>query len=82
MIVAEVILVLLTVYAAAGLLFALLFVWRGVKRVDPNALHASIGFHLVIIPGCAALWPWMATKWIKASESPPAVGSRTAEPQM
>jgi hypothetical protein len=45
------------VYAAIGLVFALLFVTRGVSRVDPAAIGGSVGFRILIIPGTVALWP-------------------------
>lgn len=56
-------LLLVAAYAALGILFAIAFVIRGVERVDPSTHRASWGFRILILPGCAALWPWMAAKW-------------------
>ncbi len=53
-------------YAALGCLFAVAFVVRGVARVDPVAAAAPIGFRLVILPGVAALWPWLLLRWVHA----------------
>ncbi len=59
-------LVALGLYLALGLVFALPFVARGVQRLDPAAAHAPLGFRLLILPGCAALWPWLLRRWWRA----------------
>lgn len=64
---AEVVVLAVTVYAAAGLAFAVFFVWRGVGRVDPAAGSAGIGFRLVILPGVVALWPVLLRRWLTGS---------------
>lgn len=61
--VADVVLVSLAAYGATGLAFGLVFVARGVNRVDPVAAHASVGVRLLLLPGAAALWPVMLVKW-------------------
>ncbi len=53
-------------YAAAGVVFAAAFVIRGVQRVDPAAKGAPLGFRLLILPGCAALWPLLLGRWMRA----------------
>ncbi len=50
-------------YVAAGVLFAAAFVTWGVQRVDPAAKGAPLGFRLLIMPGCAALWPLLLRRW-------------------
>lgn len=57
---------LLEMYAAAGVLFALAFVGIGVTRLDSAAKGSSWGFRLMILPGAAALWPWLLARWIRA----------------
>ncbi len=61
---AEVVVLLCTVYIACGLVFAPLFAWRGLGRVDPAAKSARIGFRLIILPGTVALWPLMLRRWL------------------
>ncbi len=56
----------LGVYLAVGLVIAIPFVARGVNCVDPAAAHAPARFRLLILPGCAALWPLMLVKWLRA----------------
>ena len=53
------------VYAAIGLLFAVAFLTAGISRVDPLSKGSSIGFRLIILPGVAALWPVLLTRWIR-----------------
>ena len=52
-------------YALAGALFAVAFVTFGMQRVDSAAEHAPIGFRLIIMPGVAALWPLLLTRWLR-----------------
>jgi hypothetical protein len=52
------------VYAASGLVFGLFFVLRGVSDLDPVARGGTIGFRMLILPGAAALWPWLLLRWI------------------
>jgi hypothetical protein len=61
---------LAAIYLAAGLLFALAFVVRGVDMVDEGARHAGPGFRIIILPGAAVFWPLLLKKWnaaLKAS---------------
>jgi hypothetical protein len=58
---------LINAYAAAGLLFGILFVLRGVQTIDPAAKDSGIAFRLVILPGCAALWPVLLVRWLRPS---------------
>jgi len=63
---AEVFVAMLTWYAAAGVVFGIVFVARGVSRVDEHAAGAGLGFRLIIFPGVAALWPLLLSRWIRA----------------
>jgi len=52
-------------YSALGLLFAIVFVFRGVQRLDSEAQDSRIGFRLLITPGVAAFWPMFFFRWIR-----------------
>jgi hypothetical protein len=52
-------------YAAIGLLFAGAFLTVGISRVDPVSKGSGIGFRLIILPGVAALWPVLLTRWVR-----------------
>lgn len=54
-------------YGAIGFLFAVAFVSVGVGRVDSLAHGTGIGFRLLILPGCAALWPLLMVRWLAAT---------------
>lgn len=62
----QVILALLGFYLLMGIPFAVLFVLRGAKRIDPEADTTPIWFKLVILPASAALWPVLLKKWLIA----------------
>ena len=55
---------MLALYAAVGVLTALAFVSVGVTRVQPAAV--SLGARILILPGAAALWPYVLTRWLRA----------------
>ena len=60
------------VHAAAGALFAVALLARGLRAVDPVAADGSVGFKLLILPGVIALWPVLLRRWIASRRSPPA----------
>jgi hypothetical protein len=64
-------LILFGIYLACGLLFAVPFVWFGVKRIDPPAAHGSWGFRLLILPGAMAFWPLLLRRWMKGIQERP-----------
>lgn len=53
-------------YFAAGLAFALVFAMSGVNAVQPKAAGSGWGFRALIVPGAAALWPYLAMRWLRA----------------
>jgi hypothetical protein len=61
----------LYLYGIAGLVFAIAFVTAGVKRIDSQASGSGAGFHVLIFPGAAALWPLLLRRWITRTGEPP-----------
>jgi hypothetical protein len=57
-------------YAAFGVAFAIAFVTVGVGRVDPAAKGAPWTFRLLVFPGAAALWPFLAWRWARGGAPP------------
>ena len=51
-------------YAAIGIWTAIAFVLFGVTQVQPAPV--SLGARILILPGAAALWPYVLTRWLKA----------------
>ena len=62
----RVILWLATSYATVGVLVAGAFVSAGIARVARAARGAGVGLRLLLLPGAAALWPVVLTKWSRA----------------
>lgn len=62
---------ILGIYLAGGLLFAVPFAFLGAQKIDPHAARGSLGFRLLIIPGAMALWPWLLRRWLQGRQEPP-----------
>jgi hypothetical protein len=58
----------LAVYAAAGAVTAVAFATFGVTRVQPAPM--TLGARLLILPGAAALWPYVLLRWLRARGTP------------
>jgi membrane protein implicated in regulation of membrane protease activity len=61
----------LYLYGIAGWVFAIAFVTTGVKRIDSQAIGSGFGFHVLIFPGAAALWPLLLRRWFSRTGEPP-----------
>lgn len=57
----------LGVYAAIGVVFAAVFLTVGIGRIDPVARESPWRTRVLLAPGCAALWPVLASKWLAAT---------------
>jgi len=68
MIIIKIILVAAALYLLFGLLFAFLFIWKGVGKIDEGAHGGSMGFRIIILPGTMVFWPLLLKKWLKASK--------------
>lgn len=62
-----IVLIGLALYAAAGVAVAAAFVIFGVTRVLPEPVPVTVGARILLFPGAAALWPYVLTRWLKAS---------------
>lgn len=67
-------------YLALGLPISAAFVTLGVQRADPAARGTGPLFRLLILPGCAALWPLMLARWLSAPR--PAAPSHPSKAQV
>ena len=58
-------------YVLVGALFAIAFVAVGVSRIDPAARGAGVAFRIAILPGSAAFWPLLLSRWVRGVHEPP-----------
>jgi len=65
----EIALALLGLYLLVGLVFAIAFVTKGVRRVDGAAEGSPWSFRLLILPGAAALWPVLLRRWLASGHA-------------
>jgi hypothetical protein len=57
-------------YVLVGVAFALMFLPRGVTRLDPRVAGAPKTLRLLILPGVVAFWPLFARRWIAGAKEP------------
>ncbi len=69
--IATALLMLLGGYLACGFLFAVPFVFLGVRKIDPHAGSATWGFRVLIIPGTMIFWPLLLWRWGRGIHEPP-----------
>jgi hypothetical protein len=62
-----VIVTLAALYLAIGCVVATAFIVAGVHRVMPHAGSVTVGARLIILPGCALLWPVVLRRWVARS---------------
>jgi hypothetical protein len=55
----------LVAYAVAGLVTAIAFVVFGVARVLPENMPVTLGARILLVPGAAALWPFVLGRWLR-----------------
>ena len=58
-------------YLAVGLVVAVGVSVAGLRRLDPVAVHGTWGFRLLIVPGLAALWPFILRRVVLGAGYPP-----------
>jgi hypothetical protein len=68
MVIVTIILIIVAVYLAAGLIFAIPFVIKGVTQIDEGTVGSKWGFRLIIIPGTMVFWPLLLKKWMKVKK--------------
>jgi hypothetical protein len=54
----------LGLYALLGIVTAVAFVSFGVTQVLPYSM--TIGARVLVLPGAAALWPYVLVRWLKS----------------
>jgi len=57
-------------YALIGVVFAVVFLPRGVVGLDPRVADAPRTLRLLIFPGVAAFWPLFAWRWLVGAGEP------------
>lgn len=57
----------LLIYVCCGIVFMVVFLLKGISKVDETTHGSTWGFKIIIIPGVIALWPVLLQKWVSAS---------------
>ena len=65
-IIVSVVLITVALYLLAGAIFSIFFLARGLKKIDEGTHGSTVGFRIIIIPGCIVFWPLLLRKWLNA----------------
>jgi hypothetical protein len=65
----KIIFMMAVLYLAAGVLFAVFFLNKGIQKIDTAAHGSGWGFRLIILPGVIVFWPVLLNKWRKVKKS-------------
>ena len=69
MMIVSLLLVIVAVYLAAGVVFAIPFVLKGVAKIDESAHGAKWGFRVIIVPGTIIFWPFLLKRWVRSTKT-------------
>jgi hypothetical protein len=56
----------LALYVVLGIVTAVAFVIFGVSQVLPQGTSVTVGARILILPGAAAMWPYVLIRWLKS----------------
>ena len=56
----------LALYALLGIVTAIAFVTFGVSQALPHLATMTLGARILLLPGAAALWPYVLLRWLKS----------------
>ena len=53
-------------YFLIGVLFAIVFIVKGIHVIDPSTKSSPVIFKILVFPGSIGLWPVLLLKWMRA----------------
>jgi hypothetical protein len=67
---AKMIATLMELYVGAGVVFALVFLPRGVFAIDEGLRASPVAVRVLLTPGMTLLWPIFLRRWIAGTPAP------------
>lgn len=56
-------------YLAIGVIFSLVFLWKGIAKIDAGVNGSDRLFKVLIFPGLIVFWVYFLHKWLKTNAS-------------
>ncbi len=60
---------IVALYLVLGFIFTIVFLFKGLSKVDPLTIDVGAFFKLLIIPGLVVFWLIFLRKWLKHSST-------------
>jgi len=57
------------VYLALGVLFSIIYLWKGISKVDSKTEESGFFFKILLFPGMCFFWILFLMKWMKSSNA-------------
>lgn len=59
------ILLIIGIYLALGVVFSILFLWKGITKVDAATEGSGLFFKVLLFPAMTVFWIFFLRKWLK-----------------
>ncbi|MFK8006350.1 MAG: hypothetical protein AB8H03_08270 [Saprospiraceae bacterium] len=63
------ILTIVGIYLILGIIFTIVFLWKGIAKVDEGVNGSDRLFKVLIFPGLIVFWVYFLRKWLKTNAS-------------
>lgn len=59
----------LGIYLVLGVIFSILFLWKGISKVDDGTKESGVFLKVLLFPGMCFFWVLFLSKWLKSNRS-------------
>ena len=57
------------IYLLLGIIFTIVFLWKGITKVDQDVKGSDRFFKVLLFPGLVVFWVYFLRKWLKTNAS-------------
>jgi len=63
----SILLLIIGIYLLLGVFFAIIFLWKGLNKVDNGTEGSGLFLKVLLFPGMTVFWITFLRKWLKAT---------------
>lgn len=57
------------IYLALGVVFTIIFLWKGIAKIDDGVIGSDRWLKVLLFPGLVFFWVYFLRKWLKTNAS-------------